>query len=195
MNMEQFTDAFTSARMSIELCNKMARQKVEAVTLLVQRVQMYTKEGIIVFNDDTAYPIFYDDTTGDGESVIGAKCVKNKEGKFRLFVCTSTDLEDDSNWFCPNTYGNLDYDAFVNCVERYVKDNNTPAPKLMAVLVTANVTTRVVVETPNGVIDDDAYEKALNLAKDRLIRNLSHDYRDCIEDVREDTEMPFSAKK
>ena len=66
--------------------------------------------------------------------------------------------------------------------------NNT---RKMAVLVTANVTTRVVVDAPNGVIDDDAYEKALELAKYRLIGNLMNDYHDCIEDVRKGKDMPF----
>ena len=60
-----------------------------------------------------------------------------------------------------------------------------------AFLVTANVTTRVVVDVPE-TIDEFAYEKIVNQAKEQLIDNLSHDYWDCIEDVREDKECLYS---
>lgn len=60
-----------------------------------------------------------------------------------------------------------------------------------AFLVTANVTTRVVVDVPE-TIDEFAYNKIIQQAKDRLINNLTNDYTDQIEDVREDTEYPYT---
>lgn len=61
-----------------------------------------------------------------------------------------------------------------------------------AFLVTANVTTRVVVDMPDdGVLDSPTYDELLEKAKSRLIGNLSNDYYDCVEDVREDTDMPY----
>ena len=61
-----------------------------------------------------------------------------------------------------------------------------------AFLVTANVTTRVVVDMPDdGVLDEATFDKLVDKAKSRLIDNLSNDYYDCVEDVREDTDMPY----
>ena len=66
-----------------------------------------------------------------------------------------------------------------------------------AVLVTANVTTRVIIdveendfqfENPLSLIE---YEIAVKKAKGRLINNLINDYEDMIEDVRIDTECPY----
>lgn len=62
-----------------------------------------------------------------------------------------------------------------------------------AFLVTANVTTRVVVDMPDdGVLDDITYDKLVDEAKSRLISNLIHDYYDCVEDVREDMDCPYT---
>ena len=62
-----------------------------------------------------------------------------------------------------------------------------------AFLVTANVTTRVVIDMPDdGVLDEATFDKLVDKAKSRLIDNLSNDYYDCVEDVREDTDMPYN---
>jgi hypothetical protein len=61
-----------------------------------------------------------------------------------------------------------------------------------AFLVTANVTTRVVIDMPDdGVLDEATFDKLVDKAKSRLNDNLSNDYYDCVEDVREDTDMPY----
>ena len=60
-----------------------------------------------------------------------------------------------------------------------------------AFLVTANVTTRVVVDVPEN-IDEFAYDNIIQQAKNRLINNLTNDYTDQIEDVREDTDYPYT---
>lgn len=62
-----------------------------------------------------------------------------------------------------------------------------------AFLVTANVTTRVVVDVPDdGVLDEATFDKLVDKAKSRLINNLSHDYYDYVEDVREDKDCPYT---
>lgn len=60
-----------------------------------------------------------------------------------------------------------------------------------AFLVTANVTTRVVVDVPD-TIDEFAYDKIIKQAKEGLIHNLTNDYTDQIEDVREDKDVPYN---
>lgn len=60
-----------------------------------------------------------------------------------------------------------------------------------AFLVTANVTTRVVVDVLD-IIDEFAYDKIIKQAKGGLIHNLTNDYIDQIEDVREDTNVPYN---
>jgi hypothetical protein len=62
-----------------------------------------------------------------------------------------------------------------------------------AFLVTANVTTRVVVDVPDdGVLDEATFDELVDKAKSRLIDNLSHDYYDCVEDVIEDMDCPYT---
>jgi hypothetical protein len=61
-----------------------------------------------------------------------------------------------------------------------------------AFLVTANVTTRVVVDVKVGENNLDDYEKIIADAKQRLLNNLSNDYEDCVEDVRNDVDCPYS---
>ena len=61
-----------------------------------------------------------------------------------------------------------------------------------AFLVTANVTTRVVVDVKVGENNSDDYDKIIQQAKNRLINNLSNDYTDQIEDVREDVDCPYT---
>lgn len=61
-----------------------------------------------------------------------------------------------------------------------------------AFLVTANVTTRVVVDVKVGDNNLDDYEKIIADAKQRLLNNLSNDYENCIEDVRNDVDCPYN---
>ena len=60
-----------------------------------------------------------------------------------------------------------------------------------AFLVTANVTTRVVIEVENDKLNGEEYDVLVAKAKERLINNLTDDYLNCIEDVREDKECPY----
>ena len=49
-----------------------------------------------------------------------------------------------------------------------------------AFLVTANVTTRVVIDVENDTLSEEEYNNLLIKAKDHLLSNLSNDYYDCI---------------
>ena len=60
-----------------------------------------------------------------------------------------------------------------------------------AFLVTANVTTRVVIEVENDKLNSEEYDILVAKAKENLINNLTDDYLNCIEDVREDEECPY----
>lgn len=56
--------------------------------------------------------------------------------------------------------------------------------------VTANVTARVMVDVKVGENNLDDYEKIIQQAKNELIANLTNDYENQIEDVREDESIP-----
>ena len=60
-----------------------------------------------------------------------------------------------------------------------------------AFLVTANVTTRLVIEMENDKLNGEEYDMLVAKAKERLINNLTDDYLNCIEDVREDKDCPY----
>ena len=60
-----------------------------------------------------------------------------------------------------------------------------------AFLVTANVTTRLVIEIENDKLNGEEYDMLVAKAKERLINNLTDDYLNCIEDVREDKDCPY----
>lgn len=60
-----------------------------------------------------------------------------------------------------------------------------------AFLVTANVTTRLVIEVENDKLNGKEYDILVANAKESLINNLTDDYLNCIEDVREDEECPY----
>ena len=60
-----------------------------------------------------------------------------------------------------------------------------------AFLVTANITTRVVIEIENDKLNGEEYDMLVANAKEQLINNLTDDYLNCIEDVREDKECPY----
>ena len=64
-----------------------------------------------------------------------------------------------------------------------------------AFLVTANVTTRVVIDVENDTLSEEEYDNLLIKAKDRLLSNLSNDYYDCIEDTREDDICPYNSNE
>lgn len=68
--------------------------------------------------------------------------------------------------------------------------------KKVALLVSAEVMTRVVVEVADDFnvenLNENEFEKITNDAKHRLIGNLRNDYLDCITDISLDTECPHT---
>jgi hypothetical protein len=68
--------------------------------------------------------------------------------------------------------------------------------KKVALLVSAEVMTRIVVEVADDFdvenLNENEFEKITNDAKHRLIGNLHNDYLDCITDISLDTECPHT---
>ena len=68
--------------------------------------------------------------------------------------------------------------------------------KKIALLVSAEVQTRVVVEVADDFdvenLNEKEFEKIANHAKHRLVGNLNHDYLDCVTDIELDTECPHT---
>lgn len=66
----------------------------------------------------------------------------------------------------------------------------------VALLVTAEVQTRVVVEVADDFdvenLNTKEFEKIANHAKHRLVGNLYNDYLDCVTDIELDTECPHT---
>ena len=66
----------------------------------------------------------------------------------------------------------------------------------VALLVSAEVTTRVVVEVEDDFdvenLNEKEYMKIANTAKSRLISNLHFDYFDCVTDIELDKECPHT---
>lgn len=66
----------------------------------------------------------------------------------------------------------------------------------VALLVTAEVQTRIVVEVADDFdvenLNENEFEKIANHAKSRLVSNLHNDYMDCVTDIELDTECPHT---
>ena len=69
----------------------------------------------------------------------------------------------------------------------------------VALLVSAEVTTRVVVEVEDDFdvenLNEFQFEKIADIAKNNLVRNLNDDYMDCITDIELDRECPYTDYK
>ena len=156
---------------------------------LIEELQGKSKQGCVAFNEYTTLPLFRDDDTGY-ESVVAVKVVR-ENGKPTLYATTHIYIVDDS-WFDVDLYGTIDYTTLVDALNGYIEKGRYEKPAKKALLVTANVTTRVIVDYDGDTITDKEYNEALALAKERLLHNLSHDYTDCVEDVREDEDCPYT---
>ena len=68
--------------------------------------------------------------------------------------------------------------------------------KKVALLVSAEVMTRVVVEVADDFdvenLNESEFEKIANTAKPYLLGNINHDFLDCVTDIRLDTECPHT---
>ena len=68
--------------------------------------------------------------------------------------------------------------------------------KKVALLVSAEVMTRVVVEVADDFdvenLNENEFEKIANTAKPYLLGNINHDFLDCVTDISLDTECPHT---
>jgi hypothetical protein len=165
----------------------------DAIMRTIHRLMTALNKEYIVFNDYTAYPMYIDDTTGDYEELKAVNVKWNdKAGKYELYGTSSEDIEDKREWFMVELFGSLNYDTLVESLKKYASADALPQPKKKAVLVTANVTTRVLIDNDGeGCLTPNEWESAVVIAKARLLSNLSNDYLDCVEDVRTDTDCPY----
>lgn len=165
----------------------------DAIMMAIHRLMTALNKEYIVFNDYTAYPMYLDDTTGDYEELKAVNVKWNdKAGKYELYGTSSEDIEDKREWFMVDLFGSMNYDTLVESLKKYASADAIPQPKKKAVLVTANVTTRVLIDNDGeGCLTPKEWESAVAIAKERLLSNLYNDYLDCVEDVRTDTDCPY----
>lgn len=81
------------------------------VAKIVEALQKSKHCDYIVFTDETSYPIFYDCTTDERDTIVGAKAFDGA-----LFLTTDTTFNPMS-WFHWTLYGELNLDEFVNILE------------------------------------------------------------------------------
>ena len=84
------------------------------VTDIVESLQKSKNCDHLVFTDETSYPTFYDDTTNERESIVGAKAIDGV-----LFITTDVNFSP-SSWFNWTHYGELDLDEFVFILEQHM---------------------------------------------------------------------------
>lgn len=88
-------------------------EREKCVANIVEKLQKKTEDGFIRFTDETSYPLFYDETINEYESVVGAKAVNGV-----LYIATNTKFEeDDLCWSDWKRYGQLDLIELVYILE------------------------------------------------------------------------------
>ena len=94
------------------LANKAEDNRRKYVAEIVEKIQKECQTDHIKFTDKTTYPIYYDNTTNETESIVGAKAVDGV-----LFLTTDTTFNPMS-WFDWTHYGEMDLDEFVYIVKQ-----------------------------------------------------------------------------
>ena len=89
-------------------------KRKKQVANIVEALQKSKNCDHLVFTDETSYPEFYDYTTNESESIVGAKAVDGV-----LFLTTDTTFNSES-WFNWTNYGELDLDEFVFILEQHM---------------------------------------------------------------------------
>lgn len=105
-----FEEYDTLSLMVSQYENKRRKQ----VTDIVESLQKSKNCDHLVFTDETSYPTFYDDTTNERESIVGAKAIDGV-----LFITTDATF-NPSSWFNWAHYGELDLDEFVFILEQHM---------------------------------------------------------------------------
>lgn len=94
------------------LANKAEDNRRKYVAEIVEKIQKECQTDHIKFTDKTTYPTYYDNTTNEMESIVGAKAVDGV-----LFLTTDTTFNPMS-WFDWTHYGEMDLDEFVYIVKQ-----------------------------------------------------------------------------
>ena len=89
-------------------------EKRKQVTKIVKALQKSKNCDHLVFTDETSYPTFYDYTTDERESIVGAKVVDGV-----LYLTTDATFSP-SSWFNWTHYGEFDLDEFVYILEQHM---------------------------------------------------------------------------
>lgn len=89
-------------------------KRKKQVANIVEALQKSKNCDHLVFTDETSYPEFYDYTTNESESIVGAKVVDGV-----LFLTTDTTF-NSASWFDWANYGELDLDEFVFILEQHL---------------------------------------------------------------------------
>ena len=89
-------------------------EKRKQVVKIVKALQKSKNCDYLVFTDETSYPTFYDDTTNERESIVGAKAIDGV-----LFITTDATFSP-SSWFNWTHYGEFDLDEFVFILEQHL---------------------------------------------------------------------------
>ena len=89
-------------------------EKRKQVVKIVKALQKSKNCDYLVFTDETSYPTFYDYTTDERDTIVGAKVVDGV-----LFLTTDTTF-NPSSWFDWAHYGELDLDEFVFILEQHM---------------------------------------------------------------------------
>lgn len=94
------------------LANKAEDNRRKYVAEIVEKIQKECNTDHIKFTDKTTYPTYYDNTTNEMETIVGAKAVDGV-----LFLTTDTTFNPMS-WFDWTHYGEMDLDEFVYIVKQ-----------------------------------------------------------------------------
>lgn len=89
-------------------------ERRKQVAKIVKALQKNKNCDHLVFTDETSYPTFYDYTTDERESIVGAKVVDGV-----LFLTTDATFSP-SSWFNWAHYGEFDLDEFVYILEQHL---------------------------------------------------------------------------
>ena len=89
-------------------------ERRKQVTKIVKALQKSKNCDYLVFTDETTYPTFYDYTTDERESIVGAKVVDGV-----LYLTTDATFSP-SSWFNWTHYGEFDLDEFVFILEQHL---------------------------------------------------------------------------
>jgi hypothetical protein len=92
--------------------NKAEDNRRRYVAEIVANIQKEYHTDHIKFSDETTYPTFYDNTTNEMESIVGAKAVDGV-----LFLTTDSTFSPMC-WFDWTHYGELELDEFIYIVKQ-----------------------------------------------------------------------------